>query len=101
MADSLLASLSKYRPREDQDPRENVLTEAFAWLLRQHRYAHPAVRSPLEAAMTGEKRLELLVVYGQPRRRSTGRCFRPTPRCQRCPAKWSWVASKAAGFAVA
>lgn len=31
---SLLASLRKYRPRENTNPVENFITEAFAWLLR-------------------------------------------------------------------
>jgi len=32
--DSLLVHLRKYRPRENTDPLENFVTEAFAWLLR-------------------------------------------------------------------
>ena len=32
---SLLASLRKYRPRENSNPVENFITEAFAWLLRK------------------------------------------------------------------
>lgn len=32
--DSLLVNLRKYRPRENTDPLENFITEAFAWLLR-------------------------------------------------------------------
>ena len=32
--DSLLVNLRKYRPRENTDPLENFVTEAFAWLLR-------------------------------------------------------------------
>ncbi len=33
--DSLFTSLRKYRPREKNDPLENFVTEAFAWLLRK------------------------------------------------------------------
>lgn len=33
--DSLFTSLRKYRPRENTDPIENFITEAFAWLLRK------------------------------------------------------------------
>lgn len=33
--DSLFTSLRKYRPRENSDPLENFVTEAFAWLLRK------------------------------------------------------------------
>ena len=33
--DSLFTSLRKYRPRENTDPLENFVTEAFAWLLRK------------------------------------------------------------------
>lgn len=32
---SLLTSLRKYRPRENSNPVENFITEAFAWLLRK------------------------------------------------------------------
>lgn len=32
--DNLLVNLRKYRPREQADPLENFITEAFAWLLR-------------------------------------------------------------------
>ncbi|MGO2135550.1 MAG: hypothetical protein ACTH3S_08985 [Marinobacter sp.] len=32
---SLLTSLRKYRPRENTNPVENFITEAFAWLLRK------------------------------------------------------------------
>jgi hypothetical protein len=32
--ESLLVNLRKYRPRENTDPLENFITEAFAWLLR-------------------------------------------------------------------
>ena len=34
--DSLLINLRKYRPRENTDPLENFMTEAFAWLLRRN-----------------------------------------------------------------
>lgn len=33
--DSLLTSLRKYHPRENTNPVENFITEAFAWLLRK------------------------------------------------------------------
>jgi hypothetical protein len=33
---SLLKALRSYRPRENHDPLENFITEAFAWLLRNH-----------------------------------------------------------------
>lgn len=36
MDDSLLVSLRSYRPRPDRDPLEDFVTEAFAWLLRNH-----------------------------------------------------------------
>lgn len=32
--ESLLVNLRKYRPRENTDPLENFVTEAFAWLLK-------------------------------------------------------------------
>ena len=35
--ESLLVNLRKYRPRENTDPLENFITEAFAWLLRSNR----------------------------------------------------------------
>ena len=34
--ESLLVNLRKYRPRENNDPLENFITEAFAWLLRSN-----------------------------------------------------------------
>lgn len=34
---NLLTSLRKYRPRENQDPLENFVTEAFAWLLKNNK----------------------------------------------------------------
>jgi hypothetical protein len=34
--DNLFLALKKYTPGPNIDPRENFLTEAFAWLLRQH-----------------------------------------------------------------
>ncbi|MBM7070597.1 PD-(D/E)XK nuclease family protein [Shewanella sp. 202IG2-18] len=34
--DSLLVNLRKYRPRENTDPLENFVTEAFAWVLRNN-----------------------------------------------------------------
>ena len=34
---NLLSSLRKYRPRENQDPLENFITEAFAWLLKNNK----------------------------------------------------------------
>lgn len=34
MEDSLLAALQSYRPRPDRNPREDFITEAFAWTLR-------------------------------------------------------------------
>lgn len=34
--DSLFVNLRKYRPRENTDPLENFVTEAFAWLLRRN-----------------------------------------------------------------
>jgi len=37
MEHNLLTSLRKYRPREGQDPLENFVTEAFAWLLRNYK----------------------------------------------------------------
>ncbi|MGD1851141.1 MAG: hypothetical protein ACFCBU_11230 [Cyanophyceae cyanobacterium] len=36
MGAGLLSSLRKYRPREGHDPLENFITEAFAWILREH-----------------------------------------------------------------
>jgi hypothetical protein len=36
METGLLEALRKYRPREGHDPLENFITEAFAWLLRNH-----------------------------------------------------------------
>ena len=36
METGLLESLRKYRPREGKDPLENFITEAFAWILRNH-----------------------------------------------------------------
>jgi hypothetical protein len=30
---NLLTALRKYRPRDNHDPLENFVTEAFAWLL--------------------------------------------------------------------
>lgn len=33
--DSLFTSLQKYRPRDNNNPIENFVTEAFAWLLRK------------------------------------------------------------------
>ena len=36
MKSNLLSSLRKYRPRENTDPLENFITEAFAWLLQNH-----------------------------------------------------------------
>ncbi|MBH0001162.1 MULTISPECIES: PD-(D/E)XK nuclease family protein [unclassified Pseudoalteromonas] len=41
--ESLLVNLRKYRPRENNDPLENFLTEAFAWLLRSNREVLQAV----------------------------------------------------------
>jgi hypothetical protein len=35
--ESLLVNLRKYRPRENTDPLENFITEAFAWLLQSNR----------------------------------------------------------------
>ena len=35
--ESLLVNLRKYRPRENTDPLENIITEACAWLLRSNR----------------------------------------------------------------
>lgn len=34
--DSLFVNLRKYRPRENTDPLENFVTEAFAWVLRRN-----------------------------------------------------------------
>lgn len=36
MDDSLLVSLRSYRRRQDRDPLEDFITEAFAWTLRTH-----------------------------------------------------------------
>jgi hypothetical protein len=36
MTDSLLVSLSSYRPTKERRPIEDFITEAFAWLLRNH-----------------------------------------------------------------
>lgn len=36
MKSNLLSALRKYRPRENHDPLENFITEAFAWLLQNH-----------------------------------------------------------------
>ena len=36
METGLLESLRKYRPRENKDPLENFITEAFAWILNNH-----------------------------------------------------------------
>lgn len=36
MQKSLLSSLRKYSPREKNDPLENFITEAFAWLLKNN-----------------------------------------------------------------
>lgn len=36
MEHSLLVSLRKYRPREGDNPLENFITEAFAWLLKNY-----------------------------------------------------------------
>lgn len=36
MTDNLFIALKKYAPGPNVDPKENFLTEAFAWLLRQH-----------------------------------------------------------------
>jgi hypothetical protein len=33
--DSLLVNLQKYRPRDNNNPLENFMTEAFAWLLKK------------------------------------------------------------------
>jgi len=39
-SDSLLVSLSKYRPRDGHTPLENFITESFAWILRNnHEFA--------------------------------------------------------------
>lgn len=40
MKDSLLVALQKYRKRDNYNPDENFLTEAFAWLLRNDHEAH-------------------------------------------------------------
>jgi len=37
--ESLLVNLRKYRPRDNSDPLENFVTEAFAWLLRNFEQA--------------------------------------------------------------
>lgn len=41
--DSLLVNLRKYRPRDNTDPLENFVTEAFAWLLRSSEEVRKAV----------------------------------------------------------
>ncbi len=41
--EGLLVSLRKYRPRENSDPVENFITEAFAWLLRSSDEVQKAV----------------------------------------------------------
>jgi hypothetical protein len=44
--ESLFNSLRKYRTRENTDPVENFLTEAFAWLLKSEpKFAHAFVES--------------------------------------------------------
>lgn len=34
--DNLFLALQSYTPREGRDPKEDFITEAFAWILRQH-----------------------------------------------------------------
>ncbi len=41
--ESLLVSLRKYKPRENSDPVENFITEAFAWLLKSNVEVQKAV----------------------------------------------------------
>lgn len=41
--DSLLVNLRKYRPRENTDPLENFITEAFAWLLKSSEEVQRAI----------------------------------------------------------
>ena len=61
---SLLASLRKYRPRENSDPVENFITEAFAWLLRKdsdlgrylvHHFAERLVNSSKKFTPTNDE----------------------------------------------
>ncbi len=37
METGLLESLRKYRPRQSKDPLENFITEAFGWILSNHK----------------------------------------------------------------
>ncbi len=54
--DNLLLALRRCAPSDDRDPRENLITEAFAWLLR----SHPGLAATFLARLTSAKPLPLL-----------------------------------------
>lgn len=50
--ESLLVNLRKYRPRENTDPLENFITEAFAWLLKSSDDVQKAVFNMINERFT-------------------------------------------------
>lgn len=55
MNDSLLVSVSSYRPRPGRESIEDFITEAFAWLLRSREELQQELVEEIDSRMRSEK----------------------------------------------